>query len=302
MMKKVAIIIPAYRARFLAETLESIASQDCRDFNVYIGDDASPDELAPIIERYSGRMDLYYTRFSENLGGKDLCAQWKRCVALSHGEEWIWLFSDDDIMDPHCIGRLLACLKEDSGQADLFHFNVAVIDAEGNVTETVKFPELLSAKEFARCRFHGQLRSYAVEYVFRRSVYEEAGGFVPFDMAWNSDDATWISFAGDKGIRTIEGPKVRWRRSGVNITSAADALTLKRKLDANLEYVAWHKNRGSLIPAARTWFVTALYHSAPILSRDDIRHYEDRFARTYGCTALHIRILRMLKTLKRKLL
>lgn len=41
-MKKLAIIIPAYKPRFLQETLDSIAKQNNHEFTVYIGDDASP--------------------------------------------------------------------------------------------------------------------------------------------------------------------------------------------------------------------------------------------------------------------
>ena len=44
-MKKLAIIIPAYKQRFLRETLDSIAKQNNHDFTVYIGDDASPYQL-----------------------------------------------------------------------------------------------------------------------------------------------------------------------------------------------------------------------------------------------------------------
>lgn len=44
-MKKLAIIIPAYKPRFLRETLDSIAKQNNHDFTVYIGDDASPYQL-----------------------------------------------------------------------------------------------------------------------------------------------------------------------------------------------------------------------------------------------------------------
>ena len=40
-MKTLAIIIPAYKGRFLGEALESLARQSCMDFTVYVGDDCS---------------------------------------------------------------------------------------------------------------------------------------------------------------------------------------------------------------------------------------------------------------------
>lgn len=51
-MKKLAIIIPAYKPRFLQETLDSIAKQNSHEFTVYIGDDASPYPLKTIVDHY----------------------------------------------------------------------------------------------------------------------------------------------------------------------------------------------------------------------------------------------------------
>ena len=58
-MKKLAIIIPAYKPRFLQETLDSIAKQNNHEFTVYIGDDASPYPLETIVDRYKNKFDIY---------------------------------------------------------------------------------------------------------------------------------------------------------------------------------------------------------------------------------------------------
>lgn len=271
-----AIVIPAYRGRYLARTLESLASQTNGNFRVYVGDDASPEDLRGICESFRGRLDLQYVRFDENLGGRDLVAQWKRCVELSH-EDWVWLFSDDDLMQPDCVD---AFLKTSRKGLDLLHFNVDVIDADGNIIESCDFPRRLSASRFVRGRLLKGLRSYAVEYVFRRSAYEAAGGFVPFDLAWNSDDASWLSISAGRPICSISGPRVQWRRSGSNISSTADSATVRRKLDASLEYLAWLRKRRLGNPYSRlSWFVTALWHFRNVLdvaAREDFFH---RFAR-----------------------
>ena len=78
-----AIIIPAYKASFLRQTLESVAAQTCRDFRVYIGDDKSPEDLQTIVRAYADKMPIVYRRFDENLGGTDLVAHWERCIRLS---------------------------------------------------------------------------------------------------------------------------------------------------------------------------------------------------------------------------
>lgn len=95
---RLAIVIPAYKSEFFYVALESIAKQSCKDFTLYIGDDASPDDLKTIADKFTGKINIVYHRFHENTGLKDLAKQWEQCVGLSEDEDFIWLFSDDDLM------------------------------------------------------------------------------------------------------------------------------------------------------------------------------------------------------------
>ena len=58
MEEKIAIVIPAYKCRFLRQTLDSIVVQTCRSFTVYIGDDASPQNLKEIVSDYADKMNI----------------------------------------------------------------------------------------------------------------------------------------------------------------------------------------------------------------------------------------------------
>jgi len=102
-MNKLAIVIPAYKADYFEQALESIAGQTCTNFTLYIGDDASPHDLYAIVKDFESKINLHYKRYDENLGSKDLVAQWERCIDLVKDEKWIWLFSDDDLMAKHCV-------------------------------------------------------------------------------------------------------------------------------------------------------------------------------------------------------
>ena len=234
----IAIVIPAYKPDFLDATLRSIANQQPGAFRVYIGDDASPADLQRICQPYASQFDLRFTRFDANLGQQSLVAHWNRCVRLS-SEPWVWLFSDDDIMEPGCIDRIREAIRAEGDQFDLFHLNVTAIDAHGAVLrQEPQFPPVLAAAQFAAARLRFELASYAPDYVFSRAAFDRIGGYVPFPLAWCSDDATWISLAGERGIRTLNGPKVCWRLSGLNITSHSPAL-VSRKIDAMLAYLLW---------------------------------------------------------------
>jgi len=121
-----AIIIPAYKGSFLAEALASIAAQTDRRFRVYVGDDASPEDLRKICDEFQADIDLKYCRFEEKFGGKSLVDQWCRCIELST-EPWIWLFADDDVMEKGCVDCFYRGLEETRGAYDVYRFNTLTI-------------------------------------------------------------------------------------------------------------------------------------------------------------------------------
>ena len=123
MKKSLAIIIPAFKKRFLRETLNSIASQTCKNFTVYIGDDYSPDNLEVIVDEFRNLIDLKYVRFKNNIGAKNLVKHWNRCLNLINDEEWVWLFSDDDLMEPNCVDLFYKELENETEKL-IFRFDV----------------------------------------------------------------------------------------------------------------------------------------------------------------------------------
>ena len=157
-MNSLAIVIPAYKSTFLRETLESIANQTDKGFTLYIGDDCSPYDLKSIVNEFQNRINIVYHRFEENLGGENLVAHWERCIALTNGEPYIWLFSDDDTMDPRCVesfNSLPNHVKENS----LVHFDIKMIDDldGGKVKDLPVFPPKLSAGDYLEAKLRGKV-------------------------------------------------------------------------------------------------------------------------------------------------
>ncbi|TSD66996.1 glycosyltransferase family 2 protein [Inquilinus sp. KBS0705] len=236
--KKLAIVIPAYKDTYLEATLNSILSQTDNRFTVFIGDDASPFDLYSIVSKFENKIDINYVRFKENLGAKNLVAHWERCIDLCN-EDWIWLFSDDDIMDATCVESFYIEVESHPEEA-LFHFDVEIIDKNGKTISYLPFSKQLNAEIFFWGKVTRQLSSFVVEYIFKRTLYIEKGGFEEFDLAWGSDDATWIKFMGNKPVYTIFGCKVYWRFSSSNISSNnGDKSFVERKIKANLQYLSW---------------------------------------------------------------
>ena len=242
MNTQLAIVIPAYKVTFLSAALDSIAAQTCQDFTLYIGDDCSPYDLESIVNAYIDKIHLIYKRFDTNIGGKDLVAQWERCIAMAQGEPYLWLFSDDDVMEPRCVEEFLS-LPEEIRNNYIVHFNIHQIDEKGSVKKTpLLYPQTLTAKDYLDKKlFKPYLISYVVEFVFPRWLYEKTGGFQNYDMAWGSDFVTWMKFADAcKGIYTIDGDqaKVRWRSSNENISPNKSHPVFMRKMMAQIEYTS----------------------------------------------------------------
>lgn len=240
MPHKLAIVIPAYKAKYLSETLDSIASQTDKRLCVYIGDDCSPEDIGSIVSQYEGKFECVYKRFEENLGGRDLVAQWERCIDMTQGEEWIWLFSDDDYMDKNCVAGFYRELSQNRYKVDLYRFDVRILNR--NVyAEQSNFPVLTNSVYLYKNKMSGKCPCFAVEYIFSRRIYQQQGGFQNFDLAWNSDVATWIKF-GINGIVTIKGPLVIWRASGENITTVTNSDIEYRKWNATVRFLVWIKD------------------------------------------------------------
>lgn len=256
---ELTILVPAWKTEFLQRALDSLAGQTEQGFAVLVVDDAGPSDIARICE---GFPRFRYVRFEENLGGKDLVGHWARCLELVE-TEWVCLFSDDDELEKDCVRAFLEA-QSAQPELDVFAFDPTVIGRNG---ETLHTPErvgrTLSGTEFAKLRMEGRLWSFMPDHVFRKTALDRGGGFVRFPLAWNSDDATWVLLAGDKGIGTIPGPRVRWRWSGDNISSRPE-LAL-RKLEADRLYLDWISTRcdhgGDSRRFERTWIAKRIVFS-----------------------------------------
>ncbi|TLV03713.1 glycosyltransferase family 2 protein [Dyadobacter luticola] len=237
-----AIIIPAYKAAFLREAVESIARQTCKDFTLYVGDDASKDDLEAIIEPYKKDINIVFKRFENNVGGKDLVGQWERCLEMLGNEEWIWLFSDDDVMDENCVELFYEHIEKHP-RHNLLHFDFQTINEKGeNLYKVRPFPKMSSSVELFDNILNHRVFSTVVEYIFRREVFEKVNGFQRFDLAWASDNATWMKIGLYGGIHTIDGALVKWRASGQNISSISDSESIvNRKVNATIAYFNWAK-------------------------------------------------------------
>ncbi len=239
MNNDVAIVIPAVKPDFLTKALNSLAAQTNKNFCVYIHDDAGPENIRKIAESYTSSLTIKYHRFEHNLGKTDLVAQWQRCVELQKHETWFCLFSDDDIMAPECIQEFYNTLNITKSAFDVYRFDIAVIDGNDNLlTICPKAPHHESAIKMAYQLLLGNRGNSMSEHFFKRDEFLKKGGFVNFPLGQASDWVTSILHGIDKGIYTIPGPLIYWRRSKINISTTAYKNKAKSFV-GHLSFIQW---------------------------------------------------------------
>lgn len=230
----IAIVIPYYKKKFFKRTLESLANQTDKRFNVYIGNDASPEDPSNLIEEYADKFNLKYKHFDKNVGGVSLVQQWNRCIELSKDEDWIIILGDDDYFGPNVVEAFYKHSEEFLEKANVVRYARQNINHEDDITLEVQHnPKWETAADSYYRRITGQTISTLSEYVFRREVYEKYG-FHDYPLAWQSDNRAWIEFSDGKPIFSINNAVVSVIRS-IDSISGSDLYSVQKR-KANLSF------------------------------------------------------------------
>ena len=239
---QLAIIIPAYKAEFLRAALRSIAGQTEQRFQLYVGDDCSPARIVEIVREFSGKLPIKYHRFENNLGGVSLVRHWERCIRMT-SEPWIWIFSDDDLMGADCVAAFFEELKRTGGAHDAYRFNSVWVNGDNKpLPANPPHPHDETGAGFLLARLRGHNASNMQELIFSRQAWETSGGIPDFPLAWASDDAFIAKLGAHRPIRTIFGPVVTWRLSGLNISGDKSDSAISGKFQASRQFMEWATN------------------------------------------------------------
>ncbi len=248
-MNKLAIIIPFYKIAHFEALLDALSNQTCRNFTVYIGDDASAENPGALIERYAGRLDLVYRRFSQRLGNVSLTRQWERCLKLAGQEEWLWFIPDDDLPSPGCVEAFYAALQSEViSRVKVFRLPLNIIDGAGTLIKPAgEYPLFEDNYQFYLRQLRGIGNGSSLgDNIFRRSAFENCGGFVDFPKAWGSDHATILHASSGGLIYCLKDAPMSFRMSGVNISS--DVTDGQVKMNAKIAFANWLKSHEHIFP------------------------------------------------------
>lgn len=227
---KLAVVIPYYKIDFFTETLQSLAGQSNKNFKVYIGNDASPDNPLRTISNFLDEFEIEYFQFEENLGGICLSEQWHRCLEKVQQEEWVMILGDDDVLDSNCVSEFYSNLKAvNENHIKVVRYARRVIDSLNRpVSKVQRHPVIENSASFFFRKLKGDVSSSLSEYIFKAATVKEIK-FRNFPLAWHSDDCALLEFSDFGNIYSINSAVAFIRSSGVNISGRKDLNKLKNK-------------------------------------------------------------------------
>jgi glycosyltransferase involved in cell wall biosynthesis len=161
----VTIVTPTYnQAEYLAQTIDSILSQDYPNIEYLVLDDGSTDATPEVLRQYDGR--VRWER-QQNMGqSRTLNKGWSQAKG-----EFIGYLSSDDLLLPNAVSRLVAELQA-RPDAAVVYCDFHLIDAKGQRVGHVQSPDYDRRQLVEDLICHPGPGA-----LFRRSVFEQVGGW-----------------------------------------------------------------------------------------------------------------------------
>jgi len=234
-----SFVMPAFKRQFLQKAIDSILRQDYPNLELIIVNDNSPEDLASIVTSYNDKR-IRYSKNQNNIGGKDLVANWNHCIQLAQNE-YIILATDDDMFEPDFLSHAVVLINK-YPDADLIRSGVRKIDENGKTID-IEFPlkEHMTCREFTLFYAKGGTISCISNYIFKRKALEKNNGFISFPHAHYSDDATALALSVN-GVACINSNKFLFRVSKINLSNRTDLQLVLDQLKASELYAEWYLN------------------------------------------------------------
>ena len=223
---KFSVTVPAYKAQFLKECIDSILVQTYKNFELIIVNDASPQDLDSIVNSYHDSRIRYYKN-KVGFGAENVVGNWNKCLEYAAGD-YVICMGDDDRLLPDCLSEYVK-LMELKPNLDLYHGMTEIIDEKSKVSAIQEpRPFWESVYSMIWWRWQGR-RQYMGDWLFKVSTLKKNGGFVVQPFAWTSDDLSAMVAAQDKGVANTYMPVFQYRINRKTISNSIDNVDEKIK-------------------------------------------------------------------------
>lgn len=230
---KFSITIPAYKQRYLCEAIESCLAQTYKDFEVIIVDDASPEDLKSVVDKFDDTRIRYY-RNEKNCGALNVVDNWNICLGYVQGD-YVICMGDDDRLLPNCLEEY-ARLIEAYPEVDVFHGWTEIIDEESNVVD-INEPRPLKESVYSLIYYRLKGRQqYIGDFLYKTETLRKNGGYYYLPLAWGSDDITAFIAAESHGIVNSQKVLFQYRKNRYTISKSSNC---KIQIQSLLKYQKW---------------------------------------------------------------
>ena len=233
---KFSVTIPAYKARFLKEAIESVVSQTYQDWELIVVDDSSPEDLRSIIAPFLADKRVRYYRNTSNCGAVNVVDNWNICLSYCTGD-YVICIGDDDRLLPCCLEEY-KLLIEKYPALNVYHARTEIIDEQGKVICVQEpRPEWESALSLVWNRWNSRSLQFIGDFCYRTQHLRDCRGYYKLPLAWGSDDITAVRAAQERGIANTQKFCFQYRQNSMTITSSTANARLK--LQATLRQYEW---------------------------------------------------------------
>lgn len=230
---KFSITIPAYKDRYLKETLDSVLAQTYQNYEIVIVNDASPYDLDSIVSQYDDPRIRYFKN-EKNCGAKDVVDNWNICLSHATGD-FVMCIGDDDNLTPRCL-QDFADLIEKYPDLDLYHARSEIIDDDSNfVCLLEKRPEWESVYSL----MYNPRNTHLGDWLFRTETLRKNGGFYKLPYGWQSDDISAFIAAASHGVANTQEVGFQYRGNGLSISH--DLTCIEDKIEAVRFAIKWRQ-------------------------------------------------------------
>ncbi|MBE6256754.1 MAG: glycosyltransferase [Prevotella sp.] len=228
---KFSIMIPAYKDRYLKETIDSVLAQTYRNYEIVIVNDASPYDLDKIVTKYDDSR-INYFRNEKSCGAKNVVDNWNICLSHATGE-YVMCIGDDDKLTPRCLQDFVDLIKK-YPNLDLYHARSEIIDDDSNfVCLLEKRPEWESVYSL----MYNPRNTHLGDWLFRTETLRKNGGFYKLPYGWQSDDISAFIAAASYGVANTQEVGFQYRGNSLSISH--DLTCIEDKIEAVRYAIKW---------------------------------------------------------------
>ena len=234
---KYTFLLPAYKAKYLKEALDSLLVQTYGDFKIISSDDNSPEGIKDIVDSFDD-IRIAYRRNESNIGGLMLADHWNLLLSLCD-TEYVIVASDDDIYSRSFLEEIDK-LTNKYPDVNVLRARTQRINNSNDITAQEDiFDEYQDSIAALHSMFCGNYIGCIGNYVFRTKALRRVGGFAYLPYAWFSDMQTVISMQGN-GQANTKDILFSFRLSDINISNTIqDKKVDSYKLRATIVFDKW---------------------------------------------------------------